>query len=211
MKSLLLTVLLECLSVVVLLLIFCGLVSAQEKLTYLASYPAGPDETVLIQGQMLDENTEIVVKALKDAKPGKPMVFSPGKLLKKMGGGSSWLKVKTIQPNGLDIKFVIPKKFKEGMLPIINDWEGELKKYKGLTIIYSIQCPWVARFIEEVKPILKEKNMNPSIRELKSHREAQKAPSLYSVFNLIYNGKLLADRYISTTRFKNIINKELQV
>ncbi|MFH1946061.1 MAG: hypothetical protein ABIJ35_02505 [Acidobacteriota bacterium] len=40
--------------------------------------------------------------------------------------------------------------------------------------------------------------------------DAQKGPSLYGVFNLIYDGILLADRYISTTRFQNIINKEIK-
>lgn len=35
------------------------------------------------------------------------------------------------------------------------------------------------------------------------------APSIYATFNLINNGKLLADHYISLTRFNNIIKKEL--
>jgi len=102
------------------------------------------------------------------------------------------------------------KQFKEGPLPSFNDWQSELGKYNGFTIVYSNQCPWVARFIEEVKPILEGKKLNPTIIEMKNAREAQHAPSLYSVFNLIYNGKLLADRYISTTRFKNIVEKEIQ-
>jgi hypothetical protein len=102
------------------------------------------------------------------------------------------------------------KQFKEGPLPSFNYWKNELKKYEGLTIIYSKQCPWVARFIEEVKPILKDKELEPTIIELKTAREAQKAPSLYSVFNLIYNGKILSDRYISTTRFLNIVKKEIK-
>lgn len=106
---------------------------------------------------------------------------------------------------------LIVKRFKDGSLPSINDWESELKSIHGLTIVYSKQCPWVARFIEEVKPILKEYNLNPQIIELTSAAEAQKAPSLYGVFNLIHEGKLLADRYISTTRFKNIIKKELDL
>jgi len=101
------------------------------------------------------------------------------------------------------------KPFREGALPSFNDWKRELGKYSDLTIYFSNQCPWVARFIEEVKPILEEKDLNPTIIELKTAKEAQKAPSLYGVFNLIYNGKLLADRYISTTRFKNIIKKEI--
>ena len=102
------------------------------------------------------------------------------------------------------------KQFKEGPLPSINISEKELEKYKGLTIIYSKQCPWVARFIEEVKPILEKEKLAPVFIELKTAEQAQKAPSLYGVFNLIYNGKLLADRYISTTRFLNIVNKEIK-
>lgn len=102
------------------------------------------------------------------------------------------------------------KRFKDGPLPCINDWEKELEKYEGLTIIYSRQCPWVARFIEEVKPILEEEGVDVKIIEIKTALEAQKAPSLYGVFNLIRDGRLLADRYISTTRFKNIVRKEIR-
>ena len=101
------------------------------------------------------------------------------------------------------------KQFNEGPLPAINNWQAELDKHKDLTIVYSRQCPWVARFIEEVKPFLEEQKLEPRIVEIKTPAEAQRAPSLYSVFNLIYNGKLLADRYISTTRFMNIVRNEL--
>jgi hypothetical protein len=38
--------------------------------------------------------------------------------------------------------------------------------------------------------------------------EAQAAPSPYAVFNLIYDGRLLADHYISETRLMNILRKE---
>jgi hypothetical protein len=47
------------------------------------------------------------------------------------------------------------------------------------------------------------------VTELKTAHDAQNAPSLYTVFNLVYNGKLLVDHYVSTTRFQNIIKKEL--
>jgi hypothetical protein len=105
---------------------------------------------------------------------------------------------------------LIVKQLKKGSLPSINNWENELKKYKGLTIVYSKQCPWVARFLEEVIPILKKEKLEPVIIELETAEQAQNGPSLYSVFNLIYDGKLLADRYISTTRFLNIVNKEIK-
>lgn len=105
---------------------------------------------------------------------------------------------------------LLAKSFKEGPAPVINDWESELKKHQDLTIIYSKQCPWVARFMEEVKPILKKEKLKPKIIELGTPEQAQQAPSCYSVFNLIYKGNLLADRNISITRFLNIVKKDIK-
>lgn len=101
------------------------------------------------------------------------------------------------------------KQLKKGPKPEFNDWEKELAKQKGLTMVYSKQCPWVARFIEDVQPVLKQSKLKPKIIELKTAKQAQKAPSPYGSFNLIYNGKLLSDRYISITRLKNIVKKEM--
>jgi hypothetical protein len=39
--------------------------------------------------------------------------------------------------------------------------------------------------------------------------EAQRAPSGFGVFALVKDGKLLEDHYISETRFKTILKKEL--
>jgi hypothetical protein len=39
--------------------------------------------------------------------------------------------------------------------------------------------------------------------------EAQNGPSGFGTFSLLYNGKLLADHYISKTRFISIVKKEL--
>ena len=86
----------------------------------------------------------------------------------------------------------------------------ELEKYQGMNIVYSKQCPWVARSIAEIESILKKEKFDVKTTELKTAKETQNGPSVYGVFNLIYNGKLLADRYISTTRFKNILNKEIK-
>jgi hypothetical protein len=104
---------------------------------------------------------------------------------------------------------LLVKKFKDNAEnPQLRNNQETLKDYKGWNIIYSKQCPWVARFIEEIKPILEEEKINIKIKELKTAKEAQSAPSIYSTFNLIRDGKLLADRYISTTRIKNILKKE---
>jgi len=102
------------------------------------------------------------------------------------------------------------KSLKEGSLPKFNDWEKQLSKYEGLNIIYSNQCPWVVRSIKELSETTKKKGLELKVTELKNAEQAQNAPSLYAVFNLIYNGKLLMDHYISNTRFLNIINKEIK-
>ena len=104
---------------------------------------------------------------------------------------------------------LLVKQFKKGPLPSIRDWQAELSAYQNLTIIYSKQCPWVARFVQEIKPVLKKENLEAEIIEMENAVQAQKAPSLYAVFNLIYKGRLLADRYISVTRFLNIMKKEI--
>lgn len=103
---------------------------------------------------------------------------------------------------------LLVKQFKKGPLPKFKDYEKQLKKYKGWHMVYSNQCPWVARFIDELdkKTIAK---LKLKITELKTPKQAQNAPSIYSVFNLICDGKILADRYISKTRFNNILKKEL--
>ena len=98
--------------------------------------------------------------------------------------------------------------FNDEPLPVINDWKKQLANYQGLNVIFSKQCPWVARLIEEIKESGIADRLDLKITELKTPAEAQNAPSLYSVFNFINNGKLLADRYISVTRFNNILKKE---
>ena len=99
---------------------------------------------------------------------------------------------------------------KKGPLPKFKDWEKQLKQYRGLNIIYANQCPWVSRFIKELGETVKKEGLKLKVVELKSAKEIQNAPSIYGTFNLVYNGKLLADHYISNRRFLNIIEKELK-
>lgn len=100
--------------------------------------------------------------------------------------------------------------FKKGEKPAFKDWEKQLSKYNNLTIVYANQCPWVARSIEEIKEYRDKENIPITIKELTTPKQAQNAPSIYGVFNLVYKGKLLIDHYVSLTRFKNILKKELK-
>lgn len=100
---------------------------------------------------------------------------------------------------------LLVKQNKKGPLPAFRDYKKQLAKYKGWNILYSNQCPWVARFVSELDTSTKNKF---TIKEITTPKQAQDAPSIYGVFNLIHDGKMLADRYISATRFKNILQKE---
>ncbi len=101
---------------------------------------------------------------------------------------------------------LLVKQFKAGPLPALH--RPRPPKNRGLSIFYSKQCPWVARFVEEVRPILAKMNLAATVTELKTAAQAQDAPCVYGVFSLLYDGRVLADRYISTTRFLNILKKE---
>jgi predicted GNAT family acetyltransferase len=156
--------------------------------------------------------SQLVDHAVKDAKEAKmngvAVVTSEGPF---MAGKDVFLKngFKSIESIKPSFELLI-KSFKKGGEPKVKDWEAQLKKYKGLNILYSKQCPWVARFIDEVSDIIKKEGIKLKITEMKTPKEAQNAPSLYATFNLIYDGKLLVDHYISARRFENILKKEVK-
>ena len=102
---------------------------------------------------------------------------------------------------------LLVKSFDGHQLPRFKNWRKKLESYNGLHIIYSDQCPWVARFMDEMKDRFDELDIN--ITKLETAEDAQNAPSIYATFNLIFNGTLLSNHYISSRRFENIINKEL--
>jgi GNAT superfamily N-acetyltransferase len=89
-------------------------------------------------------------------------------------------------------------------------WEKKVARYgRGLTLIRSDQCPQIARFADEIAQAAGEEyGLKPKIVELKTHRDAQNAPTPYAVFALIRDGRLLADHPISRTRFRNIMRGE---
>ena len=85
----------------------------------------------------------------------------------------------------------------------------KLARYsRGLTIIRSAQCPYLAKFTAEIAATAEhEYGIKPRIVTLESWRDAQLAPTPYAVFAVIYQGRLLADHQVSRTRFRNIMNR----
>jgi hypothetical protein len=101
-------------------------------------------------------------------------------------------------------------KLHEAPNPIFINWEENLKKYNGLNLIYANQCPLFIKSVDEMKQTAKEYDLDLQVSVLKTAGEAQQAPSGYGTYSLVHNGKLLSDHYISNTRFKNILNKEIK-
>ncbi len=101
-------------------------------------------------------------------------------------------------------------KFNNSPDPKFYDWEKNALSYQGLNLVYANQCPLFIRSVEELKKTASEFELELNVTELASSAEAQQAPSGFGVYSLVYNGKILADHYISNTRFKNILNKEVK-
>jgi len=156
-------------------------------------------------GSLLVE--ECVKDAEKQGKAGVAVIASDGPFMANKG---LFLKngFSEVQKSG--VFTLLAKQLRKAAEPKFKDCENQLSNYEGLNIVYSNQCPWVARFMSELAEIIKEKGLKINVIELKTAEQAQAAPSIYAVFNLVNNGKILSDHYISNTRFLNILNKELK-
>ncbi len=93
--------------------------------------------------------------------------------------------------------------------PKFIDWTVEASKYKGLNLVYTDQCPWHVKSVTDLSNEAVSRGIKLKIKKIASYEEAQKSPTGFGTFGLIYDGKILADHYISKTRFKNILEKEI--
>lgn len=98
--------------------------------------------------------------------------------------------------------------YKEAPLAKFKPWKESKILKKDLTLSYSQQCPANMKSIEEIKSYCNEQNIAIDFIEFQNSKEAQNAPTGYGVFNLTRNNQVLADHYISLSRFKNIMKKE---
>jgi L-amino acid N-acyltransferase YncA len=96
-----------------------------------------------------------------------------------------------------------------GPEPCFRDIDPKWSKNRGLHIVYAAQCPYLPKSVSDVSALAREHDLEPKITLLHSASEAQNAPSYYGVFNLLWNGRLLSDHYVSKGRFKNLLKKEI--
>jgi len=86
------------------------------------------------------------------------------------------------------------------------------KAARGLRLAYVPQCPYIGKAVLELPPVAKAFDQHLTLHEITSPQDqGDEMLSPYGVFNLSYNGELLADHPISATRFKNILQKDLHL
>ncbi len=91
--------------------------------------------------------------------------------------------------------------------PQFIQWATKTDQYKGWHLLYADQCPWHVKSVEDILNTALDMDIDLNIRQLTDPKEAQDMPCGYGTFALIHNGKILADHYISKTRFRNIVQK----
>lgn len=93
--------------------------------------------------------------------------------------------------------------------PKLLDWTLQQKRYQGWHLLYADQCPWHEKSVEALATVAHDHGIDLKITKLTTPEAAKNAPSGYGVFSLLHDGKLIEDHYLSATRFKNILKKEL--
>ena len=79
----------------------------------------------------------------------------------------------------------------------------------GLHLVYAPQCPMLPKSVNDLTEMAAEHGLHLQVTELKTAAAAQKAPSMYGVYALLWNGKLLADHYVSKGKFKGLLKKQI--
>lgn len=112
--------------------------------------------------------------------------------------------------DGLGRFELLSKKWDTKILdPKLINWTEKQKDNKGWHLLYADQCPWHEKSVMALLNTAMDYGIDLKVTKINTAQEAKNAPSGYGVFNLLHDGKLLEDHYLSATRFRNILNKEL--
>jgi L-amino acid N-acyltransferase YncA len=83
-----------------------------------------------------------------------------------------------------------------------------LKRYrKGLTILAADQCPFVPKWVDDITEMSRTLGLKAKVVQVTSAEASRELPTAYGMFSIIYDGKLIADRPVSGTRFWFIMRK----
>jgi hypothetical protein len=83
-----------------------------------------------------------------------------------------------------------------------------LKRHKkGLTILAADQCPMVPKCVADIAEMSRALGLEPKVVRVTSAKASRELPTPYGMFSILYDGKLIAGRPVSGTRFWFIMRK----
>ena len=126
-----------------------------------------------------------------------------------MAGREVFLKNGFERIAGADRFELVIHRLREGPAPRFRDISTNVAKHRGLNIVYAAQCPMLPKSVNDLTDMAAEHGLEVKVTVLDTPEKARRAPSYYGVFNLIWNGRLLSDHYVSKGRFRNILRKEI--
>ena len=108
---------------------------------------------------------------------------------------------------------LLAKTFRDTPLPAFpKNWQERLAAIRGLQLLYTQQCPFIGKAVLALPPVAEQHGVTLKLMEMPDAATARKQmPSPYGMFNLVHDGRLLADHPISATRFRNILQKNLNL
>ncbi|MCP5521040.1 MAG: GNAT family N-acetyltransferase [Verrucomicrobiales bacterium] len=108
------------------------------------------------------------------------------------------LLVKKLQRAAPDPRFTVERK----RLP---------RRYgKGLTILAADQCPYVSKSVGRIAEASRTLGLEPRVVRVTSARASRELPTPYGIFSILHDGRLIAERPISATRFLSIMRKNAE-
>ncbi len=158
--------------------------------------------------------TLLLESCLRDAKKSKcrgvAVVTSSDSF---MAGSDFFLKAGFVPVDSAPPYELLVKKLKKAAPDprFIVDRERLLKRYKkGLTILAADQCPMVPKCLVDIAGVSRTLGLNPKVVRVSSAKASRGLPTPYGIFSVIYDGKLIAARPVSGTRFWFIMRKIAQ-
>jgi N-acetylglutamate synthase-like GNAT family acetyltransferase len=105
------------------------------------------------------------------------------------------LLVKKLKSTAPDPRFIVQR-------------ERLLKRHKqGLTILAADQCPMVPKCVKDITETARTLGLEPKVIRITSAKASRELPTPYGMFSILYDGKLIADRPVSGTRFWFMMRK----
>jgi hypothetical protein len=127
-----------------------------------------------------------------------------------MAGSGFFIKAGFVSVESIPPYELLVKKFKATAPDprFIVDRERVLKRHtKGLTILAADQCPMVPKWVEDISHAARALGLEPKVVRVTSAKASRELPTPYGMFSIVYDGKLIVERPVSATRFRNIMSK----